>query len=249
MQPSSQRQNFYFIYIDESYDKTHFAYTAMLIDAFRWDAYFNYLLDWRQKWYQQYNFRADSELHATDFVGGRGGENTNRDKNFRARLFYEAIGRVEKMPDVFLVNGFTSEKSRHLTLFERMLNSINQTLQEKNAFGVLICDEGNEKNLTSLVRRMKRKKVIPPPSGPNLVFGATSRDIPLDNIIEDPLFKESKSSYFIQLADFLAYALLRHEAPLPQTHEQVRTAFEQLESVLVKEAFRSDPKQKGIVRV
>lgn len=44
--------------------------------------------------------------------------------------------------------------------------------------------------------------------------GTVTRSIPVELILEDPVFKVSQRSYFIQLADFCAYALLRRERPL-----------------------------------
>ena len=77
--------------------------------------------------------------------------------------------------------------------------------------------------------------------------GKVHKSITLDRIIEDPVFKSSKSSYFIQLADFCAYALLRRERPLPsKTKYGLDKSFLTLEPVLVKKASSSDP--YGIVR-
>ena len=84
---------------------------------------------------------------------------------------------------------------------------------------------------------------------PSQIYAGKPVSAELDRIIEDPLFKTSKSSYFIQLADFLAFSLLRHEKPIASTLEPVKSAFEQLDTVLVKEAFTNDPKKKGIIRV
>ena len=147
----------YLIYIDESYDETHFAYSAMFINAFKWNFYFNHLLEWRREWFQKYQIPLGYEVHATDFVGGRGQHPTNRNKMHRARLFYEVIGRIERIEGVQIINVITDDKKKHLMLFGRMLNRANRTLQEKNAIGILICDEGNENKLTSMVRSMKKE--------------------------------------------------------------------------------------------
>ena len=107
---NNNNTGFYLIYVDESYDETHFAYTAMFVNAFQWNEYFKQVLDWRKDWFAQHGFRPDSELHATNFIGGRGGEDTNRNKEFRAELFYEAIGRVENMAGIQIINAITDKK-------------------------------------------------------------------------------------------------------------------------------------------
>jgi len=236
----------YLIYIDESFDETHYAYSAIFINAFHWNNTFKELVDWRKTWFNQHNIPLDYELHATKFVGGRGEFPPNRDKVLRADLFYEGIGFIDGISGVQIINAITSSKRKHLTLFEYMLNRINRTLKTKNAIGILICDEGNENKLTAKVRQMKKLNQIPNNFS---LYSGGSRNIPLDRIIEDPLFKTSKSSYFIQLADFVAFSLLRNEKPLQTTQQKVKDAFDQLDQALVKVAYRSDPKSKGIIRV
>lgn len=244
--PEMGNPNMYLIYVDESYDETHYAYSAIFINAFLWNQYLSNRLDWRKNWFDQYGIPLDYELHATKFVGGRGEHPANRDKLFRADLFYEAVGTIENMDGVHVINAITSDKKNHLKLFEHMLNRINRTLKAKSAMGILICDEGNENRLTSIVRKMKKENHIP-----YNTFGSigSTRNIPLNQIIEDPLFKTSKSSYFIQLSDFIAFSLLRNEKPLASTRARVSSAFDQLDRVLIKEANRYDSRSKGIVRV
>jgi hypothetical protein len=66
-------------------------------------------------------------------------------------------------------------------------------------------------------------------------------------VIEDPFFKKSQQSYFIQLADFCAYALLRRERPLPsKTRYGLDQAFSLLSSILVRQASQRD--SEGIIR-
>lgn len=242
--------NFYLVYIDESYDETHYAYSAMFVPAFQWNEYFNKLVAWRREWLNNHQIPLDYELHATKFVGGRGEFPSSRDKNYRAGLFKEAIQRIENIDDgLKIINAITTNKKKHMVLFEYMLNRINNTLKYNQSYGVLICDEGNEKKLTAIVRKMKKENPIPDRFD---MYGYNSayRNLPLERIIEDPLFKTSKSSYFIQLSDFLAFSLLRNEKPLDGTTlEPVRMAFDGLDKVLVKSAFKNDPRKKGIIRV
>lgn len=239
----------YLIYVDESYDETHYAYSAIFINAFRWNEYFNHLLEWRMDWFKKHQVALDTELHATNFIAGRGQPHHNRDKVYRADLFYEAIGRVEAMPDIKIINAITENKKNHKTLFDWMLTRINNTLKAKNAFGILICDEGNENGLTSIVRKMKKENYVPDRLD-HYGFNGGQRNLPLERIIEDPLFKTSKSSYFIQLSDMVAFSLLRNEKPVAgSTQPKVQTAFDQLDRSLVKIAFKSDKRKKGIIRI
>ena len=99
----------------------------------------------------------------------------------------------------------------------------------KNAYGVLICDEGNEKKLISMVRKRRKNSFS---SGQKLVS-------PVKRIIEDPLFKPSTSSYFIQITDFVAFSFLRSQNPTQTTRKLVEQSFESLDEILIKKSLQS----------
>jgi hypothetical protein len=65
--------------------------------------------------------------------------------------------------------------------------------------------------------------------------------------IEDPVFKKSEQSYFVQLVDFCAYALLRREHPNPsKTRYGLDKAFGIVSPILFTRATGRDP--EGILR-
>lgn len=73
---------------------------------------------------------------------------------------------------------------------------------------LIITDDGRVAKMRSTTRRMQKINYVPSQFQP----GAYSREI--RHLIEDPLPKDSRESYFIQLADmtaFLFYALAAHE--------------------------------------
>lgn len=76
---------------------------------------------------------------------------------------------------------------------------------------------------------------IPSKYGLWLDTGEAYKNIPIDRILEDPLFKDSEQSYFIQLVDFCAYALLRRERPIhSKTKYGLDKAFDILSPILVR---------------
>src|SRR5690606_30311585 len=80
--------------------------------------------------------------------------------------------------------------------------------------------------------------------------GASFKNIPNDRLVEDPVFKASHQSYFLQSADFIAFALLKSEvAPTPHVARyRLQTVYDEIEPLCVKEASRRDPSGLGIVR-
>jgi hypothetical protein len=235
-------ENFFIIYIDESYDTTRYVYSALIVPAFEWNTVFSEVLSWRQSLWADHKIPTDYELHATKLVGGQGEPLARRDKDYRAQIFSSAFSMIERNERLKIINGITGNKKNHPLLFEWLMNRVNRYLEKNNAYGVIVCDEGNENRLISLVRKMRKFNLIWSQHNPGEML-----DAPLSRIIEDPLFKTSKSSYFVQLADLVAFGLLRNESEFP-THKVIKSSFDQLDRALVKEAFSRDPRRKGIVR-
>lgn len=79
--------------------------------------------------------------------------------------------------------------------------------------------------------------------------GISRKNISTDRIIEDIIQKNSAHSFFIQMADCCAFALLRHLNPTPKAIKyKFDDAFLDLDGVLVKAAFTRDPLRLGIIR-
>ena len=154
---------------------------------------------------------------------------------------------TSSLPGARLINAHSTAKD-DLQLFEWLMNRVNRNMEASDSHAILICDQGKEAAFTKLSRKMMVYNPISSQFGVWKETGTTSKNIPIRRIIEDPFFKDSARSYFIQLVDFAAYALLRRESPLPSKSQYgLDTAFDILSPILVREAFRNDP--DGIVRI
>jgi len=79
--------------------------------------------------------------------------------------------------------------------------------------------------------------------------GKLYKNIPLQHLLEDIIFRDSQKSLFIQLVDFRAYALFRSEHPLVSKQKSgLDKAFQELHPICIPECFSKDPKKLGIVR-
>src|SRR5262249_16813996 len=66
---------------------------------------------------------------------------------------------------------------------------------------------------------------------------------------EELMSSDPSTSYFVQLVDFCAYALLRMEKPIPsRTKFGYDKMYEILRPVCVQECNRKDPRKLGIIR-
>jgi hypothetical protein len=137
-------------------------------------------------------------------------------------------------------------KGQESLIFERLMNRININMRKSGSNAVIFHDEG--KDYTKLIRRLGVFNPI------QSMFGAWGdgsayKNIPLDHILEDIVFRISEKSYFIQLADFCAFALFRCEHPLlSRTKYCLHTAFEELHGICIPQCFGKDPKHLGIIR-
>ncbi len=236
----------YLFYIDDSYERPNYIFSALGMHEENWEAAFKLLKGWRKKLNQTDGIYVRKEFHATDFVSGRGRLTAQGyiNKWRRAQIFHS---HFELLASADYLSSFNVILNREDWAFERLLNRINRTMQAWDDRAILFCDEGKEAKYTKLVRKMSVHNPIPSQYGVWLDTGKEHRNIPLDRIIEDPIFKDSERSYFIQSADFCAYALLRREVHLRAKNKyRIHKAFEKLEPICVKAANPND--SLGIIR-
>lgn len=113
---------------------------------------------------------------------------------------------------------------------------------------VLVADEGHEREITKAVRRMQVFNPVPSRFGA-WPSGSYTKNIPAERLLEDPIFKSSAQSYFLQLVDCVAFALLKRE--VPPTPAMSRYGYDKIfdqtiARVCFQDAAKSDP--LGIVR-
>lgn len=235
------------IYMDDSGDEQACVFSALCIPAQEWRTCFEQVRQFRRNLKQQYGIYVYTELHAWKFVSGRGSISTRTVTKYeRSQVFLDALRLVAGLPGARLFNACFLHKQEELA-FERLLNRIERTLKSWDSLAILISDEGKQAAYTRLARRMQRYNPIPSSYGVWLDTGQNYKNIPLTRIIEDPFFKDSSQSYFIQLVDFCAYSLLRRERPVAsKSRYGLDKAFDLLKPVLVTEATRKDP--DGIIR-
>lgn len=182
-------------YIDESADEKLFVLAALALPATYWKTIFDKVRQFRLDLQHTDGIDIHAEFHAWKFVSGRGNiAESIVTKGRRCQIFQDTLRMVTTLPGVKLVTT-VSPSSQEEAGFERLLLSIQQIMEAEDSYAVLICDQGKETPYTRYAHALRASGAI-------------------DNILEEPLFKDSAQSYLIQLSDFCAYALLRQEHPL-----------------------------------
>lgn len=231
------------VYLDESGDTTMGILTALVIPVQTWQENFEIIKKFRKELKKTDGISLHTEFHAWKFVSGRGrlGDRIIG-KYRRCCIFRETCLLLKKMPGARLFNA-SLPMGQEEQAFEWLMNRIQRTMQAWDSHCIIVSDEGKEAAYTRIARRMHVFNPVP-----SSIYAGSSRNIVIDRIVEDPFFKKSERSYFIQLVDFCAYALLRREVQIPSKNKYgLHTVFPELDSVLVKEAYKKDP--FGIIRV
>ena len=247
-------------YIDESEGPRYYVRTALGVDAERWNALHQRVLDWRLELRDRYAVPVDRELHACDLLAGRGklAHDGNTDRRLAPEQGVEiftgglrviedvarTIGGVEvvnvclRKPDV---------RGYERASLDRLLNRINTSVAAANRHAFLIFDEGREEMVTRLYSRLRSRNPVP---SRYEVWedGERTRDIPIENVIGGPAFRSSHADCLLQMADLIAHALLKQEEqPSPRVERQgIARAFGILDRALNRRASRRDP--QGVVR-
>lgn len=236
----------HFIYLDESKQTqggTVYLYSALAIHESVWREVFDKVKGYRRHLRAQYGVYISKELHAWKFVAGKG-EISDRvlTKQVRAQIFRETLEFMAELEyELNKVALFNSINANEFYAFERLINRVNRTLENWDSNAVLFFDEGQEAAITKRIRKMNVFNPIPSQ------YNDATRNIPINRIYEDPVFKDSSQSYFIQLVDFCAYALLRKEKQIASKNALgIHEAFALLEPICVKATNPRDP--MGVIR-
>lgn len=232
------------VYIDDSKDEKLACFSAISIPEDNWRAALDHLIAVRRIMKDCDGVRVTFELHATDWLGGRGNpSHRSISKWRRASLFDYFLAGIALLPSAAVFNAAVP-RAQEERAFEWLINRINVNMSKAGSRAILISDEG--KDYDFMLRRMRRFNYIPSRFG-RWDGGAMSKNIPADRVLEDIVYRKSHRSLFIQAADCCAFSLIRRENP---TAAARKYGFHQslmiLDRVLVKQANHRDP--LGIIR-
>jgi hypothetical protein len=236
----------FLVYIDDSGDERVRCFSALVVHETKWREVQQQIRQHRRDMKRTDGILITKELHATEFVSGRGRLGPNAvHKGRRCELFNQTLTMIAALPKIKIFNAIAPRASE-TQLFERLINRIHRTMDAWNNRAMIVHDEG--KDFTPLLRRMGVYNPVQSRYGA-WENGQPTKNIPTERIIEDIVFRKSHKSDLIQMADFCAYALLRSEYPIPsKTKYGLDKSFDAISDVCLIEAYRSDPRKLGIIR-
>jgi hypothetical protein len=221
--PSRLGMHMLLCYMDESGDPgTHpgsptptYTVAAVLVRDRDWLTAFDQLIGLRRWVRANFGVRMREEIKASDLVKGSGpwarlgyGDDV-RKRLFRTFMRFQHKGGLLRTFAVVIDKSKcgTTAEVRELawkTAFERLeryANAEGETV-------LLIPDVGEYEYRRALARRVRRYSRV------GSVTGVGSLSRPFTQLIDDPVQRKSHESYFIQLADFNAYAAFRRVVPV-----------------------------------
>jgi hypothetical protein len=99
------QSNVHFVYIDDSGDEKIRCYSALLIHESVWKEGYAMVKEFRRSLKRSDGMFVTKELHATEFVAGRGRVGTQIvPKGRRCELFRNALGMIATLPKITLMN-------------------------------------------------------------------------------------------------------------------------------------------------
>jgi hypothetical protein len=258
------RHKLYLMYVDESGDiglnnspSSYFVLTGLVVHELRWRLYLDQLIDFRKRLNRLYGLGMRDEIHAAHFITRPGALARTITRNNRLAILRNFADELASMAEMNIIN-IVVNKPRHYgsnydvfnAAWRAPIQRFENTMSYRNfpgpanpdERGMIFPDHTDDKKLTKLLRQMRRWNPTPHSRSYSASYGVGYRNMILTNIIEDPNFRNSEHSYFIQGADLAAFLLYQRLAPNAYMRRTGgHNYFSRIDPILCKVASGSDP--------
>ncbi len=254
----------YLLYIDESGDSglqnsptRYFTLTGLAVHELRWNEYLDRIVAFRTRMRNKFGLLLREEIHSARLINKPGSLSHIR-RNDRLTIIRNFANEIATMPDLSIINVVVDKHGKPPTYdvidmaWRALIQRFSNTMSHRNfpgpanadERGMVIPDMGEVKKVTTILRKMRKYNPVPNQTN----HGIGYRNLLITNLVEDPYFKDSEHSYFIQAADLAAFLLYQSIAPSSYFKKKsAQNYFRRLEPVLCKVAATVDP--DGIVRL
>ena len=220
----------FFAYFDESGDTgldlsptDTFALSALLVNNRQWLTALDKTVAFRRYLRDQFHIPTRAELKASWLIHNKGDIKPSG-LTYKARMAaYLAAMRFQRKCGVFRTFTILVKKSSITKRpFDVREVAWRYAIQRLERFGTanndnlhVIPDEGHGDFIVKKIRTMRRFSNVPS------AFGTPPLKRNAENIVEDASERNSRESYFVQLADLNAYAAFRKVFPSPNFGENI----------------------------
>lgn len=199
---------------DDGYPKASsplFALSALYMHYLQWQPNFERIREFRRQVRRDFGLPVKTELHTKYFVLGKRPYRTlgisEEDRLRVMALFADLIGTLDaRIINVVVVK--PNLRGNNLSVLDtalkfsvqRIENDLAPARNPESRF-MIITDPGRVGAMRSTTRRVQRINYIPSR------FSPTPYRREITALIEDPMQKDSRESYFIQLADYVSFVV------------------------------------------
>lgn len=229
----------YLFYIDESGDvgKTnsptkYFILSAIVVHETSWQDLLNDTVALKRSFKEKYGLLLKEEIHSSEFLQKRIKLKNSISRNLRLDLLKRCLDWLNQRNDISVITVRVDKDLRAdpfeyawQTIIQRLDNTLSYRNfpgpESGNDKGMIICDNTDGEKLTRLLRKMRRYNQVS-----NMIsYGTGSRNIPLRAIIEDPVLRDSKNSFILQLVDVVCYFAKQVYEPNKYVRQKGATTF------------------------
>ena len=254
----------FLMYVDESGDSGTpgtpgttpvFVLTGLVVHELRWHDCLTQLVDFRRWCRMQYGLKLREEIHASRMINKPGGL-VRIPRHQRLAILHGYARRLAGIGELNIINVVVRKegKAAGYDVFENawraLIQRFENTLNHRNFRGpanpddrgMLVPDHSSDERIMRLLRQMRQYN--PVPHLPQ--FGMGYRNLTLAHLVEDPNFRDSRHSYFVQSCDLAAFLLYQRLHPSGYIKKKgAKGYFNILDPILCKVASMYDP--QGIV--
>jgi hypothetical protein len=240
----------YIAYVDESGDPgrntrvtRYFTLSGIIVADSNWKAFLDRVKIFRQGLKRDFGLILKSDLRATNLWRGKGDLKRLRlSYANQVKIFKRTAEFLRSSQEIVILNVSINKGSPNLPdkgrisemAWTRFLQRYENWLLANQELGIVINDEGYDKIVRQLSRKMRVYNPIPSHYGGYY-------QAPVVKIIEDPFSRHSQHSYFVQLADMSAYlARLRHDYTPKKEKYGIHKLYKRVKPRYMLEASRKD---------
>jgi hypothetical protein len=174
-----------------------------------WKENFQAILDFRKSLKSQYGFPIKEEFHSKEFVTDKNPYHGKYAPEIRREILFHHCYFLATL-NLKCVSVVIDKKNINRPNYDVLKNALTYSIQRiendlDKSFAserfMIISDEGRVGKMRDTARMLQRINYIPSQ------FNYTSYRKEIKTLIEDPLPKNSKESYFIQFADLMAFVV------------------------------------------
>lgn len=251
----------YLMYVDESGDPglvgsatRYFALSGLVVHELSWRPTLDRIVLFRRRMRDSFGLKVREEIHAARFIT-KPGELVRIPRNDRLSILRHFADELASIPDISVINVVVDKEGKHadydvLTMAWRaLLQRFENTMVHRNfpgpanpdERGLVFPDGQPSGQIRSLLRKMRHYNPVPS------VMGGV-RNLQLVRVIEDPVFRDSKDSLFVQAADLCCFLSYQNVAPNAYMRKKGGASWiNRLDTVLCKKASPRAP--LGVVRL